>query len=95
MIDRNNPRLRIRLIAAAFGAIVLLEPRAVALAESIAQPFRVSDVSGTIGVNVGGALFPRDGHNEDDLLLAANLAMYRAKRSNRAFWIEPRAEAKG
>jgi hypothetical protein len=28
MIDRNNPRLRIRLIAAAFGAIVLLEPRA-------------------------------------------------------------------
>jgi diguanylate cyclase (GGDEF)-like protein/PAS domain S-box-containing protein len=66
-----------------------LEPRAAALADGIAQPFRVSDVSGTVGVNVGGALFPRDGRSEDDLLLAANLAMYRAKRSNRAFWIEP------
>jgi transposase len=66
-----------------------LEPRAAALADGIAQPFRVSDVSGTVGVNVGGALFPRDGRSEDDLLLAANLAMYRAKRSNRALWIEP------
>ncbi len=66
-----------------------LESRAAALADGIAQPFRVSDVSGTVGVNVGGALFPRDGRNEDELLLAANLAMYRAKRSNRAFWIEP------
>jgi diguanylate cyclase (GGDEF)-like protein/PAS domain S-box-containing protein len=71
------------------ASAALLEPRAVALADSIAQPFRVSDVSGAVGVNIGGALFPRDGRNEDDLLLAANLAMYRAKRSNRAFWIEP------
>lgn len=72
----------------------LLEPRAMALAESIAQPFRVSDVSGAVGVNIGGALFPRDGGNEDDLLLAANLAMYRAKHSNRAFWLEPGGDAK-
>ena len=71
------------------ASAALLEPRAMALAESIAQPFRVSDVSGAVGVNIGGALFPRDGGSEDDLLLAANLAMYRAKRSNRAFWIEP------
>lgn len=77
------------------ASAALLEPRAVALADSIAQPFRVSDVSGAVGVNIGGALFPRDGRSEDDLLLAANLAMYRAKRSNRAFWIEPGAgEAK-
>lgn len=71
------------------ASAALLEPRAVALADSIAQPFRVSDVSGAVGVNIGGALFPRDGRSEDDLLLAANLAMYRAKRSSRAFWIEP------
>lgn len=71
------------------ASAALLEPRATALAESIAQPFRVSDVSGAVGVNIGGALFPRDGGSEDDLLLAANLAMYRAKRTNRAFWIEP------
>lgn len=72
-----------------------LEARALALADGVRQPFRVSDASGAVGVNIGGALFPRDGAGEDELLLAANLAMYCAKRSMRAFWIEPRAEAKG
>ncbi len=67
---------------------VILEQRAVAVAEGVTQDFHIDDLTGAIGVNIGGALFPRDGGSEDELLRVADRNMYRAKQSGRAYCIE-------
>ncbi len=66
----------------------ILEQRAVAVAEGVTQDFHIGDLTGSIGVNIGGALFPRDGDSEDDLLRVADRNMYRAKQSGRPYCIE-------
>ena len=66
----------------------LLAARAAALVESIEQPFRIDSVSGMIGVNIGGAMHPRDGLSEEDLIAAADRNMYRAKRSQQPYCID-------
>ena len=57
-----------------------LHERAISLAASLVQPFRVTDASGAVGVNIGGAISPRHGRSEQALLAAADQAMYDAKR---------------
>ncbi|TAK91362.1 MAG: sensor domain-containing diguanylate cyclase [Burkholderiaceae bacterium] len=65
----------------------LLETRALAISASIAQPFLVDQVSGTIHANIGGALYPRDGSSESELLAHADRNMYEAKVRHQSFWI--------
>lgn len=46
-----------------------------------ATPFRVADTDVTLGASVGVAVGPEDGHDADDLVHAADVAMYHAKRT--------------
>lgn len=63
------------------------EPASVrSLAQSILsafeQPFEISGMRGTtLGVSVGVAFYPRDGHDGESLIRAADAALYRVKRS--------------
>ena len=59
----------------------ILEQRAAAVADSVARRFHIGDLSGTVGVNIGGATFPRDGDNEQDLINVADQKMYQAKQA--------------
>ena len=59
----------------------ILEQRAAAVADSVARPFHIGDLSSVVGVNIGGAIFPRDGGSERELLKMADQNMYLAKRA--------------
>ena len=59
----------------------ILEQRATAVADSVTRPFHIGDLSGVVGVNIGGAIFPRDGENERELLKTADQNMYQAKQA--------------
>jgi diguanylate cyclase (GGDEF)-like protein/PAS domain S-box-containing protein len=59
----------------------ILEQRAAAVADSVARRFHIGDLSGAVGVNIGGATFPRDGDNEHDLINVADQKMYQAKQA--------------
>jgi diguanylate cyclase (GGDEF)-like protein/PAS domain S-box-containing protein len=62
-----------------------LAQRAHAMADAISQPFRVGDAACELQANIGGAIFPRHGRTEADLLGAADRAMYRAKQSGERY----------
>jgi diguanylate cyclase (GGDEF)-like protein len=48
------------------------------------EPFEVSEgAKADLGVSIGAATFPRDGHDAATILKAADLALYRAKRASR------------
>ena len=66
----------------------ILEQRAAAVADSVARRFHIGDLSGTVGVNIGGAAFPRDGDNEHDLINIADQNMYQAKQAGAPYKIE-------
>lgn len=51
--------------------------------ESMIKPIIYEGHDCTIGVSIGGALFPDDGETMDDVCKAADVAMYRVKRSGR------------
>jgi diguanylate cyclase (GGDEF)-like protein/PAS domain S-box-containing protein len=59
----------------------ILEQRAADVADSVARPFHIGDLSGVVGVNIGGAIFPRDGRSERELLKVADQNMYQAKQA--------------
>lgn len=63
----------------------LLARRAADIAAALAQPFRFDGVDGSVGANCGGALFPADGCDEEELLRVADRRMYRAKHSQQAY----------
>jgi diguanylate cyclase (GGDEF)-like protein/PAS domain S-box-containing protein len=48
---------------------------------SVSQPMRLDAARGPLGADIGGALRPRHGNTERDLLAAADAAMYRARQS--------------
>lgn len=66
----------------------ILEQRAAAVADSVARRFHIGDLSGAVGVNIGGASFPRDGRTEHDLLKTADRNMYQAKQAGIPYKIE-------
>ena len=81
------------MVARAGGdeVIVLQSGSELASAKSLAeailtafkQPFEIADVQDqTLGVSVGVALYPRDGHDGESLLRAADAALYRVKRTS-------------
>jgi diguanylate cyclase (GGDEF)-like protein len=50
------------------------------LHEALSAPLRIEGFPVTVGVSIGVATAPDDGHTETDLLRAADVAMYKAKR---------------
>ena len=48
--------------------------------ESLAVPMPVGQQMCTLGASIGASIFPRDGETCDDLLGAADKAMYRVKQ---------------
>jgi len=67
----------------------LLAIRAETIAASIAKPFRIDAFTGSISSSIGGALYPRDGATEDQLIAAADGNMYRARSAGLAYCIDP------
>lgn len=63
-----------------------LRARAQMLADRLAMPFHVGEVLGSVGVNIGAALYPADGRTQEALLAAADRRMYEAKRRGQALW---------
>ncbi|HEX6349489.1 MAG TPA: diguanylate cyclase [Candidatus Dormibacteraeota bacterium] len=55
---------------------------ALKLLEVMEQPFEIEGQLRPIGLSIGIAVFPADGRNPAELLLAADSAMYRAKRNH-------------
>jgi diguanylate cyclase (GGDEF)-like protein len=49
----------------------------------VSEPYSVGDNTLTIGASIGAAFFPSDGQTVDDLLRAADHAMYDAKREGK------------
>lgn len=67
-----------------------LHERASAVVESLVRPMRLDGVSVAVGVNIGGAVYPRHGETEPALLAAADGAMYRAKRTGEPYRLAER-----
>ncbi|CAN1570931.1 COG5001 Predicted signal transduction protein containing a membrane domain, an EAL and a GGDEF domain [Rhabdaerophilaceae bacterium] len=61
---------------------------------ALSMPFQIAGLDLAIGASVGTAVFPKDGSNADELIKAADLALYAAKRSGRGRMIcfEPSLE---
>ena len=60
-----------------------LETIAHKVLDSLALPISVGDQICTLGASVGASMFPRDGESCDDLLSAADGAMYRVKQDGK------------
>jgi len=73
------------------------EPAAVArrIAMAVAEPFTIAGSDTTLGVGIGIAVAPNDGHTADDLVRRADLALYRAKAEGRSCtrFFEPAMDA--
>jgi diguanylate cyclase (GGDEF)-like protein len=92
--DRLSESLRAADTVARIGGdefVILLEslragPDAIALAERIRSavgvPFALPGGDATVTVSVGIGVYPDDGLDAEELLKAADVAMYRAKREN-------------
>ncbi len=63
-----------------------LRERAVVVADSLAAPFHIGQLVGSVGVNIGAALYPEDGRTAELLLSAADHRMYSAKRNGQPLW---------
>jgi len=51
--------------------------------DALALPFRVDDMSFSVGASIGIALFPQDGRSLDTLIKCADTAMYQVKEQGR------------
>ena len=51
--------------------------------DALAQPFKVDDMSFSVGASIGVALFPQDGRSLDTLIKCADTAMYQVKEEGR------------
>jgi diguanylate cyclase (GGDEF)-like protein/PAS domain S-box-containing protein len=67
----------------------ILEQRAAAVADSVTRPFHIGDLSSVVGVNIGGAIFPRDGGSERELIKVADQNMYQAKQAGIPYKMGP------
>lgn len=50
---------------------------------AIGKPFQIAGTHASVGVSIGIALFPQHGHTAEDILNAADNAMYQAKNAGR------------
>ncbi len=54
-----------------------------ALTEAVSQPYEIDGHRIRSSISIGIAIGPQDGENADDLLMAADLALYAVKASAR------------
>ena len=66
------------------ASMAVVEQRARALAERLADLSRPDSNAARVTASIGAALYPRDGKSSKDLLTAADQALYQAKRDGRA-----------
>ncbi len=66
----------------------LLRQRAATLARTVSQTIHIDHISSEVGVNIGGAIYPRDGDTEAELLKTADQSMYRAKQGGLDYHID-------
>ena len=59
----------------------VLKKLATRLIDSLTEPFQIGDRVLSVGASVGISLFPEHGQTADELVNAADIAMYQAKRS--------------
>jgi diguanylate cyclase (GGDEF)-like protein/PAS domain S-box-containing protein len=57
------------------------------LVKALACPFALGQDQVTIGASIGVTVFPKDSTNPDQLLINADLAMYRAKNQGRSTYV--------
>ena len=72
------------IMVPSFESRSALERLADALTEAVAQPYEIDGYQIRSSISVGIAVGPHDGENADDLLIAANLALYAVKATGRA-----------
>jgi diguanylate cyclase (GGDEF)-like protein/PAS domain S-box-containing protein len=53
------------------------------ICDALEWPYELGGVSAVLGCSVGVAVYPQDGTSSQDLIRAADAAMYRRKRANR------------
>ena len=63
-----------------------LARRAEELLAALSEPLRIDDLRISVGISLGAAVFGLDGRNLDELLRAADQAMYAAKASGAGQW---------
>jgi diguanylate cyclase (GGDEF)-like protein/PAS domain S-box-containing protein len=56
------------------------------LVDRLAEPFTLKNQRVLVGASIGVAIAPRDGTRDEDLLIAADLALYRAKAQPARGW---------
>lgn len=79
------------VMLAGLGSLELLEQRAINIARSLNQPFHIGELSSSVGVNIGGAIYPQDSESEDGLLKVADQNMYQAKQSGIDYYLGRKA----
>ncbi len=89
MVRENDLAVRIGgdefvLLIDGLADAALLRTRASSVSMSLRRPFLVGDLRGSIGLHIGGALYPSDAPHEAGLLAFADANMYRAKRTSSA-----------
>lgn len=65
----------------------LLQVRAREIADRLCRPFQFEGIHGSVGLNIGGAIYPSDGRTGTELLEVADRRMYHAKRRNLSYCI--------
>lgn len=68
----------------------VLAQRAAKIAEHLAEPTAAGGLRYKLGGNIGGAMYPRDGGSESELIAAADRRMYEAKQSGIGYCIGER-----
>ncbi|MDX5445728.1 MAG: EAL domain-containing protein [Zoogloeaceae bacterium] len=54
--------------------------------DHLSKPYVLDEHTFSVGTSVGIAIYPRDGHNAEELLRAADTALYEAKSRGRSRW---------
>jgi diguanylate cyclase (GGDEF)-like protein len=67
--------------------VELLELRAANIARSLTRPFHIGGLSNAVGVNIGGAMYPRDSETEKGLLKVADQNMSQAKQADVDYYV--------
>ena len=71
------------VVVPAMTSLSLLETLAKSIVETVVQPYEIDGYQIRSSVSIGIAVGPRDGDDVDDLLMAADLALYAVKAEGR------------